>query len=207
MTKCQRLLLSHNTFTHLTPAISHLTNLKVLTIDHNQLTQLRPDIFQPLTSLQQLNISRNQLTCLPPSIGQLSKLIHLDASHNHLNSLPSLARCTALETLNLSYNNYKTVPGKSLAQLTSLKELDMEGNQIGSAGADECKEVFQLPALQTLKLQGNPLDQATLESVAGYSEFEGRRRKKYGKAIAAGVMMSSVGLTEAADRAVAGRGR
>ena len=84
----------------------------------------------------------------------------------------------------------------------------MEGNQIDSAaGADECKEVFQLPALQTLKLQGNPIDQATLESVAGYSEFEERRRNKYGKAIASGVMMSSDGLTEAADRAVAGRGR
>lgn len=65
-------------------------------------------------------------------------------------------------------------------------------------------EIFKdCAALQTLSLHGNPLVPDSIQETPGYQEFEARRRQKYDKAIAGGVLFGSRGMDEGVDRKVA----
>ena len=61
-----------------------------------------------MTELEELWLDGNRLKTLPAMLGGLSKLRHLDASLNHLESVaPDIGNCTALVNLTLSSNDLK----------------------------------------------------------------------------------------------------
>lgn len=107
------------------------------------------------------DFSHNQLAALPPSLCQLTSLASLKLSHNCLQDagIPWPQLCSALSsslsTLQLGHNQLQQLPA-SVAQLTSLTHLGVEGNRLFEieAGALE-----GLTRLEVLQLQDNQLQQ------------------------------------------------
>ena len=71
--------------------IGQLTPLKVLNLNHSQLTSVPAEIGQ-LTSLEQLDLSDHRLSSVPAEIGQLTSPRELNLSHNQLRIVPATTR-------------------------------------------------------------------------------------------------------------------
>ena len=83
------------------------SNLEILNISHNNISDTLPAEIRNLTKLRILDISNNKMTNLPAEIGQLTNLEELDLSNNLFTGLPhELANLKTLKTLNISGNNY-----------------------------------------------------------------------------------------------------
>ena len=65
------------------PDIGNLTNLRVLMLDTNQLSELPREIGQ-LSQLERISVSNNLLARLPDSISNLGRLESLHAANNRL---------------------------------------------------------------------------------------------------------------------------
>jgi Leucine-rich repeat (LRR) protein len=117
--------------TLLPAAIQNLTELEVLNVQGNKLTNL-PDEIGKLVNLTHFVISNNQLSSLPPGIGNLNKLNHLYASGNKITSLPDeiggLVNLTDLQI----YTNKLSVLPPGIGNCTKLKTLWAQSNQLTS---------------------------------------------------------------------------
>ena len=69
----------------------HLTGIRRLYMDDNQLTELSSTCFT-LTRLSELRVAHNKLPLIPNCIGKLQDLQLLDLSRNQLTTLPSSLR-------------------------------------------------------------------------------------------------------------------
>ncbi|KAH9322419.1 hypothetical protein KI387_017058, partial [Taxus chinensis] len=90
----QRLFVHSNKLTGLPYSTSHMKCLRVLDVHLNRLGGLLADL-ENLTNLETLNISKNfnYFVTLLESIDDLSGLVELDISYNHIKVLPiSIAR-------------------------------------------------------------------------------------------------------------------
>ena len=191
-----RLTVSKNLLTGLPPQISLLSNLKFLTVDDNKLLEL-PHAICGLERLEYLSASGNELTVLPEELGQLSRLKTLLLSRNRLQQLPdSLGRCSDLEELAAADNVLTSIPA-SFSDLGRLKVCNLDGNRIEAVPPEV---LLRCSALQQLSLHNNPITAASLEATEGYPEFEQRRRTKFDKQIAAGVLIGPKGLDDGVDR-------
>jgi internalin A len=93
------------------------------------------------------------LTELPESLSQLTALQSLNLSYNQLTALPeSLGQLTALQSLDISENQLTALP-ESLSQLTALQSLNLSSNQLTALP----ESLGQLTALQSLDLSNNLL--------------------------------------------------
>ena len=101
------LYLCYSNLKEVSPLISKLVNLQILSLDGNKLEQL-PASFGQLVNLQRLYIFNNQLEQLPTSFGQLVNLQELGLSDNKLEQLPAnFGQLVNLQTLYI-YNNKLT---------------------------------------------------------------------------------------------------
>lgn len=196
MTPCNRIGLSKNRIASLPDSISALTNLRVLLLDSNRLRALPPALFA-LASLERLSLANNLIAELPKRVGHLKSLKQLDLSGNKLTALPrELGKCLALEELRVSDNAIACLP-TDLAKLDRLRLVVAENNQVEAVPPEVLR---YCEALQTLALHGNPISLERLEATDGFAVFEARRKSKWDKSVAAGVLLGSSRLDEAADR-------
>ena len=115
----------------LPPEIGKLTELRVLTINDNDLTTLPKEVFN-LTELRTLEIKNNDLISLPPGIRKLSRLRKLDLRNNEIEKLPKeIGKLTSLVKLQLWGNELRQLP-YTIGNLSSLKELYLRGNDLTS---------------------------------------------------------------------------
>ncbi len=136
----------------LSPQINQLTNLTVLDLRRNHLTDLPIEIWQ-LTRLKKLNLGGNQLTSLPPEVSQLTNLMELNFGGNQLTTLPpEIGQLTRLTKLTLGQNQVEKLPPE-IGQLTNLAELDLGENQLTTLPS----EIGQLENLKSLALRNNRL--------------------------------------------------
>ncbi|XP_044473185.1 receptor-like protein 7 [Mangifera indica] len=118
-------------FTGTIPAsIGNLTQLIALSSNYNALTGQLPSSTSKLKQLTDLYLSRNSLAGRIPNFGNLSKLIHLDLSHN----------------------NFSGPLSNHLNQLLSLIEIDLSNNFLTGIIPFE---LFSLPSFVSLKLSDN----------------------------------------------------
>ena len=150
---------SFNALAALPAGIARCGALEFLSVKSNRLRELFPEGCGALAApgllgdrLAHLDASLNQLTSVPPRLGLLPCLRALHLADNALPSLPSLAGCRVLETLDASRNRLSTLPplppslGFCLAESNALASLGPSFDQPGS-----------LPALRELHAGMNRL--------------------------------------------------
>ncbi|KAL1456117.1 hypothetical protein WDU94_000869 [Cyamophila willieti] len=126
-----------------------------LKLDHNELSRVSRGAFTKLSSLSTLGLTYNKINTmfeLPISLSHLflsnnlfetlpssevwppmNALLSLDLSYNMIGDTltkGSFYPLLTLQGLDLSYNNLSVVPWEALSDFTSLRKLNMRGNQV-----------------------------------------------------------------------------
>lgn len=108
--------------------------------------------------IQDLIIKCHRLTSLPASLAVFSSLGSslktLDISHNCLKSVtPGLGELSVLQELNLSHNKLESLAGAKLHQLSKLRVLNVQSNQLEGLPDNLCR----LEMLRLLNLESNKI--------------------------------------------------
>lgn len=150
LSSLMKLDLSRNQLQTVDPIAS--SNLRVLVLDHNCITDLPKD-FHTRCNPYSLGLSYNKLIELPQTLFLLKNLQTLDLSSNSIETLPKeISKLQLLETLNLNLNKLSSLPD-AFKDLSSLKTLHLAGNKF-----DVVPQCFEhLKDLRTLYLQNNQL--------------------------------------------------
>ena len=123
----------------------------------------RPTGAKPGNNWQSLDMGGVGIHNIPPTSGLFSFtfLTNLYLNHNQLNTVPpQIAKLRHLELLDLSGNRLESVPPE-LGMLTFLKELYLFDNLLRTLP----HELGTLHQLQTLGVEGNPLDASLKQMV------------------------------------------
>ncbi|CAB3226676.1 unnamed protein product [Arctia plantaginis] len=122
-----------------------LTDLRTLDLGDNNIWNLPPEIFCLLYNLKELNITQNRLQ-------DISNLGFSDWGNGP--TAPGKSCNTVLETLDMSYNEIRTLPDNGLSSLRALQKLFLQNNRISSV-AD--RAFVGLSDMQILNLSTNAL--------------------------------------------------
>ncbi|XP_048763591.2 malignant fibrous histiocytoma-amplified sequence 1 homolog [Ostrea edulis] len=169
------------------PGICRLTNLTVLILDTNELTELPEEIcqlvdlesmalsnnlldhlpkgFDNLQKLRSLHMANNLFEVFPKELCQLENLEFLDMSDNKLTVLPvSISNMKNLHTLLLFLNNLSKLPD-SLCEMTELYCLWIGNNNISRLPQNfgNLKNLDWNERYTSSVLDGNPLTYPPLE--------------------------------------------
>ena len=178
-------------------ALSGLTNLVVLCLDHNRFTTIPPFIFTQLTNLQKLAMDHNAIANIPETIGALNQLKSLNINDNKLTCLPpSLSSCQCLEEVDASRNKGVVKIPEEYGALKSLKTLLVNDTLVDSVPSGVLRHAS---SLHTLGLHGCPITMETFREIEGFEEFDARRRQKYDKQIDMKVIGQGGGFDPGAD--------
>lgn len=118
---------SYNGSTKIDSFEANKSNLKILYLENNKLTEL-PEM-KGLSSLETLSLANNEFAEYPTQLSQLAKLKVLSLSGNKLTEIESMASNTALTTLYLNYNELTSLPG-GIEALGLLSEVSISHNKI-----------------------------------------------------------------------------
>jgi len=136
MNSLKYLGLEKNKLEHLDSVVfSGLVDIQYINLGSNKLQSLHPDTFVRLPNLQQLNLSTNPTLTIP----------------NDSNFIISLS----LSQLSISYCNISSLSVETLTNASALEVLDLRYNELGTVGINILRA---LPKLSTLYLHGNPLE-------------------------------------------------
>ena len=152
--------------------LSGLSNLEVLSLADNRLTQLDRKAFASLTSLLQLDLRTNRLTELPPGLlSNLGTLEFLSLSENRLERLPDgvFDGLDALEHLYLSANILTDLQSGLFSDLGGLRELWMSDNRISRLTSGTFSG---LSGLRLLNLRKNRIADLEPGILAGLGSLE-----------------------------------
>lgn len=144
----------------MTKDMKSLTNLEVLDLSRNRLSELPRDIFQGMSNLKELHLGVNQLRTLPSTaFDGLTGLISLNLIDNNLLAFPNQAveNITHLQSLNLDYNRISALTPMKNQNLT---RLSISHNLIREIPPDT---FTKFPLLTQLNLRGNLIE--TLDEV------------------------------------------
>ncbi|XP_071441503.1 leucine-rich repeat-containing protein 58 [Hetaerina americana] len=131
----------------------HSEHIEAIILSNNQLTTV-PHIISRFTHIKVINVSNNGMVRLSEAICECP-LTTLIAKNNLLesDSIPkSLANITSLMELNLSGNNLSVFP-EQILEIPSLKYLFLGGNRM----TEIPQEIWKLHSLQVLYMGGNQL--------------------------------------------------
>ncbi|CAA2966002.1 LRR receptor-like serine threonine- kinase GSO1 [Olea europaea subsp. europaea] len=155
--------------------ISGLSSLKYLNLGGIDLSLAASSWLQTINSLpiiSELHLFACQLVNLPTSLLSVNStsLSVLDLSHNNFNSIPEwLFNLNTLKHLDLNSNNLYGALPDALANLTSLEELDLSNNGFNSPIPEW---LFNLNSLKHLDLNSNNLYGALPDALANLTSLE-----------------------------------
>lgn len=109
-----------------------LKDLTVLSLSHNYLTTLDPNLFSNTPFLSKLDLSWNNLKLESIFFKHLKNLKFLDLSQNKFETVEDevFSSLSALEVLNLSYCKINCVSSGAFHGLFNLKKLNIQGNSV-----------------------------------------------------------------------------
>ena len=142
---------------HIPESICNLTYLTHLAFTSSPNIKSSSSLFNNcnhyMSFVSSVSLYDNQLASLPNISGWFPRVMTLNLSTNHLQSL-SLGYCPFLSDLDLSHNLFTQIP-PALSNIRSLFDhLDMSGNQITSINDNDLQN---LGYLHILELNNNPI--------------------------------------------------
>ena len=137
-----------------------LGSLQFLNLADNQLSNIKENIFEHLTSLRTLNLERNNFSSVVSHYGvqllaDLNRLEELYITSNNIMTLPEkfLRNQTSLKTLNADHNKMESWSPKLFKSTKKLERLDMGYNKISFIGRESLKYLYNL---KYMNLNDNP---------------------------------------------------
>ncbi|KAF3068107.1 Leucine-rich repeat-containing protein 40 [Trichoderma lentiforme] len=132
------------------------TQLTTLNLSSNRLENGCLEIIAQMTAIRDLKLANNLLVgALNADLADLSVLEVLDVHGNQVTALPpNVEGLSRLRVLNLSENNFESLPFEGLSKLP-LAELDLKKNKLSGTLIDG--SVGSLPMLQSLDISVNRL--------------------------------------------------
>lgn len=152
--------LSHNRLKTIDrTALQTLGMLRKLCVDHNLLERID---WQLPGSLKTIDMSHNAITAVvnvgeQTGFSHMTGLVELSLAHNKLHALEDGTFSplqTVLERLDISGNEFRALP-KTIAQLSGLRALSANRNQIQSLDLSMNDVIMRLDALESLSLDEN----------------------------------------------------
>ena len=151
LTQLQVLCLNENEISEIPPEICHLAQLQSLYLSNNQIREIPPEI-RHLAQLGSLGLEGNLITEIPAEIRHLAQLSILTLSNNLITEIPAeICHLAQLSILFLSNNQIREIPAE-IRHLAQLWILDLKGNLITEIPG----EIGQMNRL-SLELGGNPI--------------------------------------------------
>ncbi|KAF5452127.1 hypothetical protein F2P56_027158 [Juglans regia] len=139
----------------LTGIAQNLTNLKVLYLDHVDISSNIPNILANLSSLTNLSLSKCDLHGeFPVGIFHLPnlQLLYIGFNKYLTGCIPEFNRTSPLESLELAHTNFYGEIPSSLGNLTNLIDLDLQSNSLHGSIP---QSISRLVNLETLRLDNN----------------------------------------------------
>ncbi|KAJ6235001.1 s-cell enriched with leucine-rich repeat-containing protein slra-related [Anaeramoeba flamelloides] len=195
--------LSSNKFTKFPSTVLTLPRLRTLSIGCNEIKAI-PDIINELKFLKELNASSNKLYFIPSGLGYLKNFttlylsdnkisqipelfwelrapanygLHIDLSHNRLETFDERWKLLNLEELDLSHNHIKTIDPKILTKLSrALETFKISHNNIKDL---DLMELAYLKHLKLLHYEGNRLTKNFEEFVCQFKKFSQKFINKF----------------------------
>ena len=122
-----------------------------LKLARNELTSLPPEMGNYLKQCTKLDLQRNRIREIPQCILELPSIIELNFCHNNLVDIPNIPEWSAsLAVLDLSYNHLSNLPNSTIAP--ALKSLNISNNQFQTVPHCVCSFI----TLHTLNIANNP---------------------------------------------------
>lgn len=127
------LTMSHNELDYVDPNLPKCVKLERLIMDWNMIKSIDPGIFSEdkFKTLVVLNFSHNRLAVLPVQFGSgLDQIKYIDVSYNKLVLIPdAILNCRRLQVMILSHNRLKQLPD-NIDKLEDLRKLFVSFNQL-----------------------------------------------------------------------------
>uniref|UniRef100_A0A0N5ALN3 LRRCT domain-containing protein n=1 Tax=Syphacia muris TaxID=451379 RepID=A0A0N5ALN3_9BILA len=147
-----------------------LPNLKAVDLSANQLRVLPTGVFGYLMRLENLSLAYNNITELPINLlhdKQHFRSLHLDGNKISIKNLNDFFRdIQHLERLELNYCELETIDKLSLNSLKQLQRVGLAGNMIDKI---PIKLLQDLSQLRTLDLNDNEIERITAVSSANWT--------------------------------------
>ncbi|CAO1305307.1 unnamed protein product [Diamesa tonsa] len=133
-------------------------SLKMLNLSHNQILDIKSDVFKDLSNLEELYLDNNKIDNLQSKIFEdLISIKLIDLRNNTLGSMSSPLQgfigLHYLETLSLSFNKINVIG--NLTQMQSLRELDLSNNNISQVSDIIWKQINS--SEMTINLSNNQI--------------------------------------------------
>ncbi|KAF9685744.1 hypothetical protein SADUNF_Sadunf03G0085900 [Salix dunnii] len=151
----------------LSPALSGLRSLRILTLFGNKFTSNIPQEYAELSTLRKINLSSNALSgSIPEFIGDLQNIRFLDLSSNGYSGEIPFALfkfCYKTRFVSFSHNRLSGSIPASIANCTDLEGLDFSFNNFSG---ELPPGICDIPVLEYMSLRSNVLTGSVLEEIS-----------------------------------------
>ncbi|KAL8552660.1 hypothetical protein ACS0TY_001375 [Phlomoides rotata] len=157
----------------LSPALSGLKSLRIITFFGNKFTGNIPNEYGEIDALWKVNLSTNALSgSIPEFLGDLSNLRFLDLSRNgYTGEIPSalFKNCYKTKFVSLAHNNLSGSIPVSVGNCLNLQGIDLSFN---SLGGELPSEVCDAPVMEYLSVRSNMLSGSVKDRVSKCRSLE-----------------------------------
>ena len=149
---------SNNKFNSIPQSLYQLSNLKLLDMSGNNISEIDGNLLKGLSSLVELDLSKNKIKFIPNSIQFLSFLEVLKVSNNQLLEIPEeLGILTRLKKLFLNENSLQFLSKKIFSKMIGLEEIYLYKNRLENI-CDSSSSIFDnMKHLKFLDIHSNYL--------------------------------------------------
>ena len=148
----------NNKFNSIPNSLYKLSNLKLLDLSGNSISEIDENLLKGLSSMVELDLSKNKLKNIPESIQFLSYLEILKVSNNQLLSIPNgLGALTRLKKIFLNENSIQFLPPNLFSKMIGLEEIYLYKNRLENI-CDNNSSIFDnMKHLKFLDIHSNYL--------------------------------------------------